>query len=71
MATRWEFYIVHEDQGYAASAAHAAFDDVARLEVAVNDDAPPTGRLSKYLNVNSEISGLAKVGPGANVLRHT
>lgn len=32
MATRWEFYIVHEDQGYAASAAHAAFDDVDRLE---------------------------------------
>ena len=26
-------------------------------------DAPPTGRISKFLNVNSEISGLAKVGP--------
>lgn len=26
-------------------------------------DAPPTGRISKFLNVNSEVSGLAKVGP--------
>jgi Anion-transporting ATPase len=26
-------------------------------------DAPPTGRIAKFLNVNSEISGLAKVGP--------
>lgn len=29
-------------------------------------DAPPTGRISKFLNVNSEISGLAKVGPIRN-----
>lgn len=26
-------------------------------------DAPPTGRVSRFLNVNSEIAGLAKVGP--------
>jgi hypothetical protein len=29
-------------------------------------DAPPTGRISKFLNVNSEIAGLAKVGPIRN-----
>lgn len=26
-------------------------------------DAPPTGRITKFLNVNSEVSGLAKAGP--------
>ncbi|MEZ5184343.1 MAG: ArsA-related P-loop ATPase [Candidatus Nanopelagicales bacterium] len=26
-------------------------------------DAPPTGRITKFLNVNTEIAGLAKVGP--------
>ena len=26
-------------------------------------DAPPTGRVAKFLNVNSEVSGLAKAGP--------
>jgi anion-transporting ArsA/GET3 family ATPase len=30
---------------------------------AVVMDAPPTGRVSRFLNVSSEISGLAKVGP--------
>lgn len=30
---------------------------------AVVMDAPPTGRISKFLNVNSEVAGLAKVGP--------
>jgi len=30
---------------------------------AVVMDAPPTGRISRFLNVTSEISGLAKVGP--------
>ncbi len=29
-------------------------------------DAPPTGRISKFLSVNSEMSGLAKVGPIKN-----
>ncbi len=26
-------------------------------------DAPPTGRIARFLNVNAEVSGLAKVGP--------
>lgn len=26
-------------------------------------DAPPTGRIARFLNVNSEVAGLAKVGP--------
>jgi len=26
-------------------------------------DAPPTGRISRFLNVNNEVAGLAKVGP--------
>jgi len=26
-------------------------------------DAPPTGRISRFLNVNTEVSGLARVGP--------
>jgi anion-transporting ArsA/GET3 family ATPase len=26
-------------------------------------DAPPTGRIAQFLNVNSELAGLAKVGP--------
>ncbi len=30
---------------------------------AVVMDAPPTGRIAKFLNVNSEVAGLAKVGP--------
>ena len=29
-------------------------------------DAPPTGRIAKFLNVNAEVSGLAKVGPIRN-----
>jgi hypothetical protein len=29
-------------------------------------DAPPTGRIAKFLNVSSEVSGLAKVGPIRN-----
>jgi anion-transporting ArsA/GET3 family ATPase len=30
---------------------------------AVIMDAPPTGRVTRFLNVNSEVAGLAKVGP--------
>jgi len=30
---------------------------------AVVMDAPPTGRISRFLNISSEVSGLAKVGP--------
>ena len=29
-------------------------------------DAPPTGRIARFLNVNSEVAGLAKVGPIKN-----
>lgn len=29
-------------------------------------DAPPTGRITRFLNVNAEVSGLAKVGPIRN-----
>ncbi len=29
-------------------------------------DAPPTGRIARFLNVNSEVSGLARVGPIRN-----
>ena len=30
---------------------------------AVVMDAPPTGRITRFLNVNSEVSGLARMGP--------
>lgn len=33
---------------------------------AVIMDAPPTGRITRFLNVNSEVSGLARVGPIRN-----
>ncbi|ACZ00440.1 Anion-transporting ATPase [Thermomonospora curvata DSM 43183] len=33
---------------------------------AVVMDAPPTGRITKFLNVSEEVSGLAKVGPVRN-----
>jgi anion-transporting ArsA/GET3 family ATPase len=29
-------------------------------------DAPPTGRISRFLNVNTEVAGIAKVGPIRN-----
>ncbi len=29
-------------------------------------DAPPTGRISRFLNVNTEVAGIAKVGPVRN-----
>ena len=35
----------------------------ARHYDAVVLDAPPTGRISQFLNVNNELAGLAKVGP--------
>ncbi len=35
----------------------------ARQYDAVVLDAPPTGRISQFLNVNNELAGLAKVGP--------
>ncbi|MEO8329715.1 MAG: ArsA-related P-loop ATPase, partial [Candidatus Nanopelagicales bacterium] len=38
------------------SGSHPSYD-------AVVLDAPPTGRITRFLNVNSEVAGLAKVGP--------
>jgi anion-transporting ArsA/GET3 family ATPase len=29
-------------------------------------DAPPTGRIARFLNVNTEVAGLARVGPIRN-----
>lgn len=37
--------------------------DGKRLYDAVVLDAPPTGRITKFLNITAEMSGLAKVGP--------
>ena len=34
-----------------------------RVYDAVVVDAPPTGRITRFLNVNAEVAGLAKVGP--------
>jgi cellulose biosynthesis protein BcsQ len=34
-----------------------------RVYDAVVMDAPPTGRIARFLNVNSEVAGLARVGP--------
>jgi anion-transporting ArsA/GET3 family ATPase len=41
------------------SHGHLAYD-------AVVLDAPPTGRIGRFLNVNHEVAGLAKVGPIRN-----
>jgi len=38
----------------------------ARQYDAIVLDAPPTGRITRFLNVNSELAGLAKVGPIRN-----
>ncbi len=38
----------------------------ANIYDAVVLDAPPTGRISQFLNVNSELAGLARVGPVKN-----
>ena len=35
----------------------------ARRYDAIVLDAPPTGRIAQFLNVNAELAGLAKVGP--------
>ena len=49
-----------------ASEAVKRGEKVGRLAYdAVVLDAPPTGRITRFLNVNTEIAGLAKVGPMA------
>lgn len=52
--------------GKAMEAVKRTGDDGAPVYDAVVMDAPPTGRISRFLNVNSEVSGLAKVGPIRN-----
>lgn len=50
--------------GKVYEAAHRnARNKGARQYDAVVLDAPPTGRITQFLNVNSELAGLAKVGP--------
>ena len=48
--------------GKAMEAAKRSKDGVPVYDAVVLD-APPTGRVVRFLNVNSEVAGLAKVGP--------
>ena len=52
--------------GKAVEVVRRKPDDKKNSYDAVVIDAPPTGRITKFLNVNSEMSGLAKVGPIRN-----
>jgi anion-transporting ArsA/GET3 family ATPase len=49
--------------GKAAEAVRRKDDKHGRTYDAVVMDAPPTGRISRFLNVTSEVSDLARVGP--------
>jgi anion-transporting ArsA/GET3 family ATPase len=49
--------------GKAAEAVRRKDQGRGRAYDAVVMDAPPTGRISRFLNVTAEVSGLAKVGP--------
>ena len=49
--------------GKAAEAVRRKKSGSRSLYDAVVMDAPPTGRIGRFLNVTSEVSGLAKVGP--------
>ncbi|MFE9428242.1 ArsA-related P-loop ATPase [Kitasatospora sp. NPDC006697] len=49
--------------GKACEAARRKGPDGRRRYDAVVMDAPPTGRLTRFLNVNSEVAGLARFGP--------
>jgi hypothetical protein len=49
--------------GKVYEAARRRDDDNSFTYDAVIMDAPPTGRITRFLNVNSEVAGLAKVGP--------
>jgi anion-transporting ArsA/GET3 family ATPase len=51
--------------GKATEAARRRVDrrDDSHVYHAVVMDAPPTGRIGRFLNVSTEVSGLAKVGP--------
>jgi anion-transporting ArsA/GET3 family ATPase len=50
-------------KAYEAVRRTRAKGDPQRVYDAVVMDAPPTGRITRFLNVNNEVAGLAKVGP--------
>ena len=56
-----------EAEGWAVDVAHDGIDGLWHAREfrydAVVLDAPPTGRIARFLNISSEIGGLAKVGP--------
>ncbi|GAA4855810.1 ArsA-related P-loop ATPase [Kitasatospora terrestris] len=49
--------------GKACEAARRKGQDGTPVYDAVVMDAPPTGRITRFLNVNSEVAGLARIGP--------
>jgi anion-transporting ArsA/GET3 family ATPase len=49
--------------GKACEAARRKGPDGRRTYDAIVMDAPPTGRLTRFLNVNAEVAGLARFGP--------
>ncbi|MGK4581830.1 ArsA-related P-loop ATPase [Kitasatospora sp. HPMI-4] len=49
--------------GKACEAARRKGPDGRRAYDAIVMDAPPTGRITRFLNVNSEVAGLARIGP--------
>lgn len=49
--------------GKACEAARRKGPDGRRAYDAIVMDAPPTGRITRFLNVNSEVAGLARFGP--------
>lgn len=52
--------------GKASEAVRRKNKDGSYVYDAVVMDAPPTGRITQFLNVNTEVAGLAKVGPIRN-----
>ncbi|MFE2414675.1 ArsA-related P-loop ATPase [Kitasatospora sp. NPDC059408] len=49
--------------GKACEASRRKGPDGRRSYDAIVMDAPPTGRITRFLNVNSEVAGLARIGP--------
>ncbi|SEL38507.1 ArsA-related P-loop ATPase [Streptacidiphilus jiangxiensis] len=49
--------------GKACEAVRRRRPDGRRVYDAVVMDAPPTGRVTRFLNINTEVAGLARVGP--------
>ncbi|UGY92370.1 ArsA-related P-loop ATPase [Streptomyces gobiensis] len=52
--------------GKACEAVRRRAKDGAYVYDAVVMDAPPTGRITRFLNVNDEVAGLARIGPVYN-----